>query len=374
MKFIQFATFLSFIISLSSLTFADSKIAEIISVDVIAKQDGRYIGWPSIAKTTDGLLVAVFSGDRDEHICPWGKTFMVKSADNGKTWSDPEIITSTPLDDRDAGIIVTKKGHWLVSWFTSLAFETYIKNYPDEITKSWKLHSSKLDTATKEKWLGSWVRTSPDNGKTWGNPVKVAVTAPHGPIELRDSSLLYVGRSFSDKNASISTLKSFDNGKTWTKTGSIPLFDGDDISLCHEPHAIELSDGTILAMYRYEPPDMNNRYMRQSFSHDGGKTWSKAEKTPILGYPPHLLMLKNGWIAVAYGRRIPPYGERVCISRDGGKTWDVENEIALCGAPNDDLGYPASVELGDGSILTVFYQQEKAGEKTCLMGVHWRLK
>ncbi len=38
-----------------------------------------------------------------------------------------------------------------------------------------------------------------------------------------------------------------------------------------------------------------------------------------------------------------------------------------------DLGYPASLEMEDGSILTVYYQQEKADEKTVLMMTRWRM-
>ena len=42
----------------------------------------------------------------------------------------------------------------------------------------------------------------------------------------------------------------------------------------------------------------------------------------------------------------------------------MENEGILQAAPNDDLGYPASVQLSDGSIVTVYYQADRAGEKT----------
>jgi len=41
---------------------------------------------------------------------------------------------------------------------------------------------------------------------------------------------------------------------------------------------------------------------------------------------------------------------------------------------NGDLGYPASVQLDDGSIFTIFYQIDQPGEKTSLMGTRWRLK
>ena len=96
--------------------------------------------------------------------------------------------------------------------------------------------------------------------------------------------------------------------------------------------------------------------------------------TEILGKPPHLLKLQDGRALVTYGYRHQPFGERACVSLDGGQSWDYENEIILCDdAPSWDLGYPASVELEDGTILTVYYQQERAGEKPCLMATHWRL-
>lgn len=96
--------------------------AEIIATSVICKQAGRYIGWPTVAATGKGELLVVFSGDRDAHVCPWGKTQMVRSKNGGQTWSGPITVNNTPLDDRDAGIIETRKGTLLVSWFTSLAF------------------------------------------------------------------------------------------------------------------------------------------------------------------------------------------------------------------------------------------------------------
>ena len=41
--------------------------------------------------------------------------------------------------------------------------------------------------------------------------------------------------------------------------------------------------------------------------------------------------------------------------------------------PSSDLGYPCSVELDDGRILTVYYQQ-KPGESNCvIMQSIWEL-
>ena len=89
--------------------------------------------------------------------------------------------------------------------------------------------------------------------------------------------------------------------------------------------------------------------------------------------PPHAIRLKDGRLLVVYGLRMPPYGQRACLSVDGGDTWDVNSERFFPTAPNADLGYPASVQLPDSSILTVYYQVDQAGEKPCLMGTRWRL-
>ncbi len=346
--------------------------AEIVFQTVIAKEPGRYIGWPTIAKTASGELLAVFSGDRDEHVCPWGKTELVRSSDNGKTWSAPVTINNTPLDDRDAGIIVTRKGTIIVSWFTSLAFDdsNYYKHYPADVVASWRRHAEKLGPETRKQWLGSWVRRSTDGGRTWGDPIRMQGSTPHGPIELKDGRLLYVGRVLYNWEPSVSVEESSDDGVTWKRIGTVPVAPGDNIASYHEPHPVEAADGTIVTVIREEKRNI----MMQSESRDGGKTWSVPRQSGVWGCPPHLIRLHDGRILFVYGHRRQPYGERACVSADNGRTWSVDNPITIAPALNGDLGYPASVELGDGSIFTVYYQKDKPDEKTCLMGTLWRLK
>ena len=52
-----------------------------------------------------------------------------------------------------------------------------------------------------------------------------------------------------------------------------------------------------------------------------------------------------------------PVGKTVLHeSRNDGRTWDAD-WILRADGPDGDLGYPSTVELGDGSLLTVFYQR-----------------
>jgi len=348
--------------------------AEILERKLICKEPGRYIGWPTIARLRSGRLVVAFSGERDEHVCPWGVTQIVWSDDAGATWSRPVTVNNTPLDDRDAGIVQTRRGTLILSWFTSLAFadSASLANHP-----FWKRHLSKIGPETRRTWLGSWIRRSEDGGTTWGPPIRVHVSAPHGPIQLRDGRLLYVGIGQVDSQKVIGVDVSEDDGRTWSLLATIKPAPEDTIDYFWEPHVAELPSGKLVAMFRYEPKQREDCHLRQAESVDGGKTWAVAHATPIWGYPPHLLTLQNGWLLVSYGRRKEPFGERACVSRDGGVTWDVDNELVLSRAilekGGGDMGYPSSVQLPDGSIWTVYYEVHKPGEKPSLMGTHWRL-
>ncbi len=359
---------------------AKQKRAEIAWTKVLCKEPGRYIGWPTVCARKDGELLAVFSGDRDEHVCPFGKVQLVRSGDQGATWTPASNVGNTPLDDRDAGIVELPNGDLVVSWFTSLAYQASIRDRaklaPGSTKFYWWLHDEKIPAAVKKEGLGYFTIRSSDGGKTWESPVRTPGTAPHGPILLKDGRLLFVGISYSGHSGiysaerkEISVAESRDQGRSWQRLGAIGLPEGQKIDEFHEPHAVEASDGRLVAQIRHD----KGRKLWQSESGDGGKTWATARQTALAGLPPHLIRLRGGKLVTVYGRRFDAFGEYACVSDDGGRTWDVANEIKLAGHFNSDLGYPASAELPDGSILTVYYQAEQKGEKTCLMGTKWRV-
>ena len=358
------------------------KRAEIVWTKVLCKEPGRYMGWPTVCLRKNDELLAVFSGDRDEHVCPWGKVQMVRSADLGVTWSSPVTVCNSPLDNRDAGIIELANGELVVSWFTSVAYQARIRDRaklaPGTPPFYWWLHDEKLTPAEKKEGLGYFTVRSTDGGKSWQAPVRSPGTAPHGPIVLRDGRLLFVGITYSGhfgiysgETNEVAVAESRDQGRSWQRLGAIALREGERMADFHEPHAVETSDGRIVALVRYEGKD---GCLRQAESGDGGKTWTAMQPTKLAGLPPHLIRLSSGKLLTVYGRRFDAFGEYACLSDDAGRTWDVSNEIKLAGHFNGDLGYPASTELPDGSILTVYYQAEVPGEKTCLMGTLWRVR
>ncbi len=336
--------------------------ADCLWTRVICKQPGRYIGWPTIASRQTGELLVVFSGDRDAHVCPWGKTQLVRSGDEGETWSTPEVIRDSPLDDRDAGIIETADGTLLASWITTAEFAAEA----DYVERA-----ATITAAMRARWLGSWVQRSTDGRGTWDDPIRVAAFAPHGPVQLSDGRLLYLGNDAGDVN--VIAEESTDDGRTWNVIGTVSHPPETAHRGLGEPHLVETAGGRLVGLFRIGGVDPGDRFVFQSTSDDGGRTWTPARATPMLGFPPHAIRLQDDRLLVVYGLRMPPYGQRACLSADGGASWDVEAERFLPPAPNADLGYPASVQLADGSILSVYYQVDRSGEKTCLMGTRWRL-
>ena len=62
------------------------------------------------------------------------------------------------------------------------------------------------------------------------------------------------------------------------------------------------------------------------------------------------------------------------MSRDQGKTWTEPVTLYHNMGISLDLGYPASVELKDGSVLTVFYAHPEPGAPAEILQVIWRIE
>ena len=344
---------------------------------VICKQPDNYLGWPTIGRLSDGKILVVFSGDRETHHCPYGKNQLIRSVDNGETWSPAQTINNTPLDDRDTGITVLRSGTIVVSWMTDKTWELlaeFAGFVPEETLTAWRRHCDKITPNLRRQWLGCWTRRSTDGGVSWEPAVPSVAQTPHGPIQLRNGLLLFVGVSKAAGRALVCA-SSTDEAKSWTQIGtfSVPDEFAKDLPF-GEPHAVELPDERIVCMWRHTPRDRpkSTFFLHQCESSDGGRTWSMLRPTPIWGFPPHLIRLHSGALLVTYGYRREPFGQRACMSHDGGRTWDLENEIILRDdAPSGDLGYPATLELTPGEFLTVYYQIDPPDTKTSLFATRW---
>ena len=339
----------------------------------------RYQGWPTVAKDEKGVLYVGASGHRLGHVCPFGKDYLYISRDEGKSWEGPIIANDSPFDDRDAGLCAWGDGQLVLTWFVNPK-----KLYHDRLETEPGL-ASPMARAAVEMWdgleyeSGSFLRISKDGGKSWSEKRKVPVSSPHGPCRRADGSLLYLGKESGAGDPetyipdNIYAVESRDEGKTWQKLSRVEFPEGFDRNDIHEPHAIELPDGTILGAVRISSKKLAwANGIAITRSEDGGKTFSQPQVLDSNGTPPHFLLHSSGAVVLTYGRRAKPCGERARISWDGGKTWGEEIVISE-EAPTWDLGYPSSVELSDGSILTVYYQRYPGDDFTSVLQTKWEL-
>ncbi len=336
-----------------------------------------YFGWPTAIRLKNGRIALAASGFRLSHICPFGKAVLSFSEDEGKTYTRPAAIIDTVLDDRDAGLCTFgESGLILTSFNNTCDFQRrMIKGHVDARSEAvQKYVAAYLDTVTEEQQeavLGATYRISYDNGVTFGPLYVSPVTNPHGPIELNDGSILWVGSAFRRDNQDARDIHAYrvNMDGTMDKLGEIPpIVEEDAVRKVCEPYTIQLADGTLICHIRVEPTFTTF----QSVSTDGGRSWSEPEK--LLpdrgGAPMHLLQHSSGALIAAYSYREEPYGLRAMFSYDGGKTWDKDHIIYKNDASND-LGYPSMVELADGSLLTVFYARERVEEPSVIMQTVW---
>lgn len=341
---------------------------------VMSNPDSKhsYFAWPTATRLQNGKIAVVASGFRLRHVCPFGKTVISYSEDEACTYTPPGVVIDTPLDDRDGGIVAFGEKNVIVTSFNNS--RDFQRDYAEE-----PYSNAYLDTITpedEEKYLGVTYRISNDCGKTFGDIEKSPVSNPHGPLEMPDGSLLWIGRTFyRDKEGDcVKAYKLHPDGKFE------PLGVIEDIynskgekALSCEPHSILLKDGSILTQMRVQKAGYYTIF--QSKSCDGGKTFTKPRQIleDMGGVPPHIFRHSSGILISTYGYINEPFGVGVMFSRDEGETWDIGYTLYTNKVSND-CGYPSTVELGDGSLVTVFYATEKEGEQSKIMQQKWRFE
>lgn len=344
--------------------------AKVLQTRVISHLPHRYHGWPTLARRQHGELLLVCSGGRESHVCPFGRVELMRSHDEGKTWTWPETVLDGPIDDRDAGILETAQGSLLATTFTSLAYVPSLSKLTGEKQQRWLAAHERLNEEQRQQALGVWMTRSTDGGITWSQRYRCLVNSPHGPLQLSNGNLIYAGKELWSGQNRIGACLSTDDGVTWNWLSTIPTRPGDDHQQYHELHAVEAADRIVVHIRNHNAK--NRGETLQTESTDGGKTWSTPHGIGVWGLPSHLLKLRDGRLLMSYGHRRPPFGNQARISADGGRTWSDPILVSSDGS-GGDLGYPSTVQLADGSLLTAWYEKLNSSTQAVLRQAHWEV-
>jgi photosystem II stability/assembly factor-like uncharacterized protein len=301
--------------------------------------------FPVACRLHDGRIAVVLRGGAP-HLGIKGRLDMVVSDDQGRTWSKPTVVVDSELDDRNPAFGQAKDGTLVVGFWRTATYDD-AGNWDDKLDKE----------------MSTWVTRSADGGKTWSEPSRIETSdlrygSPYGKIvTMPDGAMLMAvygtpraepGRPPVAGDWSY-VYRSTDHGRTWSR------FATPGEKRFNETALLRLRSGELLAAMRTVAPDQDVWLARST---DDGRTWGEAVKlTPPLVHPADLVELRDGRVLLVAGERRGPFGVRGLVATpDGGDALRRAPLFTLVDtATNGDCGYPSSVVLDDGRVLTVYY-------------------
>lgn len=360
-----------------------------------------YIGDPSLAVLDSGEIVmglreapARLPGEWG-HVDPMARGILLRSRDNGRTFGEKRVVDDESIRSSSSQSVTLTRlssGNLIAS-----IYSWGIAPVPTGVDLG-KIHTGKKLVGADKPFIaifeGLWTRYSVDGGKTWSdrrtvNLPKLPPLAARAPMaELDDGTLLLQANDLSRGVgaprdwARVFCLRSSDGGKTWSD--AVLVADGRELRTHFlEPSLIRLRSGRLISMLRTrgEGRGADERvgagtkaiggmadyfgYLFQTVSDDDGRTWSEPKKTPMWGFPGHILELEDGRLLCTYSHRRKPFGIRGTLSLDGGKTWNIAEEIIIRDDGGTwDMGYPCSIQLPDGKVLVAYYFDDADGAET----------
>lgn len=287
---------------------------------------GPYQAFPDACRLRNGDILCVFYAGYGHVSTPtpeWprgGRVCLVRSRDEGRTWSAPEVLFDDPLDNRDPHIAQLRDGTLVCTFFT-------------------------LDrSAPPGRDLRVQAVRSRDEGRTWDTEPQDLATeyGCSAPVrELPDGTCILGIYHERQGKAWGGVIRSTDGGRTWGSPIDIGKESG--VYLDAETDVIALRDGTLYAALR-----SSKVHMHYATSPDGGVTWSAVQDIGFDGHAPHFTRLSTGEVLLTH--RLPHTA--LHVSRDDCRTWQGPYVLdRVIGA------YPATVELKDGTVLAIYYTE-----------------
>jgi len=209
-----------------------------------------------------------------------------------------------------------------------------------------------------QSWWGM-LTTSTDHGQTWSVPRRLpeGIDGPvkNKPIQLDNGDIL-AGSSTEYDGWRVHFEKTSDLGRTWQRIGPI-----NDASMFNaiQPSILTYPDGRMQILCR-----SREQRISQSWSSDGGRTWSKMTATdlPNPSAGTDAVTLTDGRQLLVYNHTIrsgPSPRRRemlnVALSEDGEKWFaalELENQ-------KGEYSYPAVIQTADGLVHATYTWQRK---------------
>ena len=350
---------------------------------ILYKRPDRYALGPVPQLLPEGrLTVGVVSSPFADHfaLADW---IVLVSEDQGETFTETDDQTiplawpgALPRERYDRYADIQPDGSYLAAG--TVGFEVWPKKRAaeaEELGFSVRTHPNNLGESVLVGMPKLFVMRSHDQGTSWQRrdwlvPGFSWMTAFPRWTRLQEGNILLpvYARNRDGSEGQVFVWRSDPQGDNWRLH---PLCSSVSDVMGDETCFIETEPGTVLAHIRHATPGhITSGYLLESWSEDGGITWSQPLRTDIKGYPPHILRLHDGRLLCGVTYRWEPMGIRLVLSEDNGKSWDVDNTIIMRDdagfaspmwpdypdhSAGSDVGYPVTVQFDDGSLFTCYW-------------------
>ena len=312
----------------------------------IATGTPRHRAFPGAVRLTSGEILVTYREGSDHWRMFDSAVMIVRSKDEGATWSDPEHVFSEPGWGAGAHHAPAQLSDGRLILPMTLISEI--------------LRSSEGQRRAKDSMKAKvYVLSSEDEGNSWSESTQVGPMEgwhwqnQYGRVRELPDGRIFVpggGQKSGEEAWYSGYFASHDNGRTFPDFVEVAHGLADEIDLAPLPH------GRWVAMVRdLRPP----HYLHRAYSEDEGRTWSSLVSSGVLGHCPSFLVLPSGTLLLGHRQldRARTYGCALSASRDGGATWEHVRGIYV--APNGtlDCSYPSMVLLEDGRVFCAYYTE-----------------
>jgi len=304
-----------------------------------------------IERTPGGRLWAAWVAGDDG---PAAFAVAATSDDQGNTWSKPRFVINAQIPNFPVHRSVIVGNFWT-----------------DPLGRLWFFFDQTINHFDGRQGLCASICTNPDDDEpAWSKPVRLwhgcllnkPVVMSNGewwlPVEfpaIKPLAPMVGVHDALDPLRGANVLVSKDQGRTWELRGrvrsSLPDWD--------EHMFVELKDGRVWMVARVHDP-VNG--VRQSFSSDGGRTWTEPERPTFVHCIArfHLRRRASGRILlIKHGATIDKQDGRskltAWLSEDEGKTW----RGGLMLDERAGITYPDAIQQPDGSIIATYDRERR---------------
>jgi hypothetical protein len=307
----------------------------------------NWLGCPTIEKTPGGRVWAGwFTGGKNE-LGTGNYAIIYSSDDNCNTWKQAVAVVHP-----DTAVQVTKPELWVAP--------------NGDLWLFWIQHTG---TGNFDGKMGTWAsvcKNPDDKNPTWSTPTRLTDGYMRSkPIIVDDNGTttwLYAAFDWMEPHYT-RIYASTDNGATWGFRGKSECLDtSSGKNNLDDPVLVQKPDGTLWLLTR--PSAGITVY--ESFSYDGGFTWTHARLSKITGPQSRFTidLLDDGKMLMVYHDSTSRERLAAYLSLDGGDTW----AYSLLLDERGGVSYPDTIITTLGEIY-VIYDRNRTSDREVWMTV-----